>query len=158
MSIRSFLFEQILHAAHRSMKLGPMFPVSRLPRCYDIEHYDQNAIKGLGRRHIVVGPSQFIFWADEGERLTSWESWTVSDVDTFILRFYRRNLYDEFAPYPLILTAAIYGQLTDPNWIGRSREWNDKKYHVRDSLVGLLDKHLDSVSHVALKRLLSWLV
>ena len=158
MTIRKLLFEKIFHATHKSMKLGTLFPVTDLPACYDEDGYDPLAIQSLGRHHIVIGKSGFTFWENIGERHSSWESWSVPDVDELMLRYYRKKIYGEFATYPLILATQVYGkQLMDYVLEGRINEWNENKDSVRNAIVEFLNNHLSSITHIALKKLLAWL-
>jgi hypothetical protein len=145
MRLRCFLFQLAFRRAHKAMKLGATFPITNLPVCYHSDEYDFKI--SMKCNHIIVGQRQYTYCFDDGEKVPYWKSWTVTDIDEFILKYHNNNIYGQFAVYPLILTQLLHGQLRDFLLKGNKAEFEEKQEKVRNLIAHLLDTHLKSFSH-----------
>ena len=140
-----------LRRAYKSITIGFKIPTENFPACYHPSEYDHKSVMAKNHNHIIVGHGQYTYWFDDGEKVARWTSWTVTDIDKFILKYYHRKIHGQFAAYPLVFTQLLYGSQFAHMQKGKLIEYESKLEKVRNLVIYRLDnigiRDLKSFSH-----------
>ena len=157
MGIRCFLFHIAMQRAHLAMKLGSLFPVTRLPLCYDATAQDVESAKAKNRYFVTVGRNEYTLWSQEVDHSPAWSSWSTNTATEFIRKYQHRYLHHTITfpdgikgpppLYPQIVTAELFMPYGTALLEGRKEEFEEKVAQFHNAMTTLFENHLKSPVH-----------
>lgn len=156
MSPRCFLFDLAMKRAHLAMVLGSLFPVSRLPLCYDATSHEVESAKAKKRAFVTIGRNEYTLWSQEVDHSPYWSTWSTNTATEFIRKYQHRYLYDTITfqdggtlgpLYPRVITEVLYGPYVTVVLEGRKHEYQQKFHQTHEAISTLFKHHLEGPTH-----------